>query len=72
MVDTSSSHQPHPNGYPGVCSRAGSGATEDLELHWNCSGTNETARVWVKVYKYSGTTTCHMPYTLEWGNDKDR
>lgn len=62
----------HPNGHTGFCSQASAGQPEDLELHWDCGGTNETAKVWIKVFEYqnAGNATCSTPYTLEWGNDK--
>jgi len=55
-------------GLPGCCSRAAGAASESVRLNPDCSGSDDSGTVYVRVWRYSGTPTC-ASYTLAWGDD---
>ena len=55
-------------GLPGCCSRAAGSASESVRLNPDCSGSDDSGTVFVRVWRHSGTPTC-ASYTLAWGDD---
>lgn len=55
-------------GMPGCCSNKSGNASEMVRLDNNCSGSDDSGWVYVRVTRVSGPWTCNS-YSLEWGDD---
>ena len=56
-------------GLSGCCSRNGAGVDENVRIDHNCTGTDDSADVYVQVTRVSGPAVCDTPYTLRYGDD---
>ncbi|PIE18651.1 MAG: hypothetical protein CSA66_04280, partial [Proteobacteria bacterium] len=58
---------------PGCCSRQAGTATEDIDFGngggYECAGSDDDYRAWVRAYRYSGSGWTCSSYSLEWGDD---
>lgn len=55
-------------GLRGCCSNASGTTAERVRLDPDCSGTDDSGTVFVRVFRVSGPPTC-ADYTLDWGDD---
>lgn len=55
-------------GLEGCCSRAAGSASENVRINHDCSGSDDSATVHVRVWRYSGGPSCES-YTVRWGDD---
>ncbi len=56
-------------GMNGCCSDAPSNGDEVLRIDPDCSGTDDSVDVWVRVRRLSGIPACEAPYTILYGDD---
>lgn len=56
------------DGLPGCCSRAAGSSNESVRLNPDCSGSDDSGTVYVRVWRHSGAPVC-ANYTLRWGDD---
>ena len=55
-------------GLTGCCSRNGAGADENVRIDHECSGTDDSADIYIEVTRVAGPATCDAPYTLQYGD----
>ena len=56
------------DGLRGCCSRVAGNANEGVQVDHDCSGTDDSSDVWVRVIQVEGPPQC-TSYTLDWGDD---
>jgi len=56
-------------GLTGCCSRNGASTDENVRIDHNCSGTDDSADIFVQITKVSGPPVCDTLYTLRYGDD---
>jgi len=55
-------------GLPGCCSSASGTSDENVRLNPNCSGTDDSGTVYVRVFRFAAAASCEN-YTLLYGDD---
>lgn len=56
-------------GLSGCCSRNGASADENVRIDHDCSGSDDSADVLVRITKAGGPPVCDTLYTLRYGDD---
>lgn len=55
-------------GLTGCCGRLSGTAAEAVRINHDCSGTDDSADIFVRVFQVAGPATC-ADYTVRWGDD---
>lgn len=56
------------DGLTGCCSSLSGSASETVRINHDCSGTDDSADIFVRVFQVAGPASCSS-YTVRWGDD---